>query len=185
MKLSHEDEQFRQKILDLHRKLSDVACDEESLAKAAVAAAQEGNLTPRRLRELEMVVKRAEEKFERNAKQLEHDEDKARKLQKKVEFDDAAKLAVENSDSNFRLRLRKRGVKLLGFLGASKSQDGEARVHEARLVRMCSVPETNIVSSPSRFLARNSSGPNTISVQHSSRDRRFWRLRNRRRSSST
>jgi len=78
------------------------------------------------------------------------------------------------SETNFlnRLRIKRRSMKLLSFL-SGKAADRSQEERAARLLRMY-MPEK--------------SGPkmsqNTISIHHTSRDRRFWKLRNRRRTSS-
>lgn len=159
----------------MHRKLSDV--DEDGVALMGQQQPPPQNqrpLTPRQIRELEEVVKLAEET-------LEEAEPRSSSLRKKrVEFEDT-KTSPGSSDSNFlkKLRLRKRKIKILGFLG-SKSQEATKTQEEraARLLKMY-MPEKTGSSGSSKC------GLNTISIHHTSRDRRFWRMRNRRRSSSS
>lgn len=158
------------------------------------------------LQELEMVAKRAEETFDRNIievarecfreshseslpetsdrrKQKRFDVEHGRKRRleflrrrsDKVDEDSDEKATddvAESSESTFlnRLRIRRRSVKLLSFL-SGKTGDNAHEERANRLLRMY-VPD------------KGSKGPNTISIHHTSRDRRFWKLRNRRRSSS-
>lgn len=146
------------------------------------------------MRELELVVKRAEETFDRNvcmklaeevaaAAALDDDDSSRPARKKRVEFEDL-KAASESNFLN-RLRIRKRSLKLLSFLG-SKSQDSSgSKAQEERAARLLKMymPEKSTAAGASS--TASSSGPNTITIHHTSRDRRFWRLRNRRRSSST
>ncbi|KAG7197833.1 hypothetical protein KM043_001646 [Ampulex compressa] len=195
-KLSQEDEEFRRKIVDLHRKLSDV--DEGT--EEALRGSKE------RLRELESVARRAEEASSRNAERMgaegmrgeaeEYEEvgdgwkdrrgesqqerwrhmELLRRRSRKLEEE-----ADERSDGNpggtteknflNRLRIKKRSMKLLSFL-SGKSADRSQEERAARLLRMY-LPE------------KGGKAQNTISIHHTSRDRRFWKLRSRRRSSST
>lgn len=155
-----------------------------------------------RLHELEMVAKRAEETFDRNSievakerfresqseplpgtseKQLRFEDEQGTK--KRLQFfrqqsdkgaadDSDEKDSEDTSGSTFlnRLRIRRRSVKLLSFL-SGKTEDKAQEERANRLLRMYASD-------------KGSKGPNTISIHHTSRDRRFWRLRNRRRSSS-
>lgn len=141
---------------------------------------QHQQLTPRRLRELEILVKRAEESFDRNKmKSVEsapEDEDdeltndlnqsksttNSKKPKKKVEFEDLKTASsVEESSRFFKhWNKSKRRVKLLKLLGSKSRAAGQE--------------EGTIITK----------ALNTITIHHTSRDQRFWRLRNRRRSSS-
>lgn len=79
-----------------------------------------------------------------------------------------------SSETNFlnRLRIKRRSMKLLSFL-SGKAADRSQEERAARLLRMYM---------PEKGGSRTSQ--NTISIHHTSRDRRFWKLRNRRRTSS-
>lgn len=200
-KLNQEDEEFRRKIVDLHRKLSDVDAD---MARAASEAAGSPNSRSfketERLRELEAVARRAEETNSRNAEEMNAErrreamqrEDSAESYDRRrhrsrrselrrsrrfeEEFDDQNGRASPSStgDTNFlnRLRLKRRSMKLLSFL-SGKAADRSQEERAARLLRMYM---------PEKGGARSTQ--NTISIHHTSRDRRFWKLRNRRRTSS-
>ena len=159
-----------------------------------------------RLQELEMVAKRAEETFDRNTIEVARErfreshsesfpETSDRRKQKRLDVEHGRKRRLgflrprsekvdDDSDENGsddaggsseptflnRLRIRRRSVKLLSFL-SGKTGDKAQEERANRLLRMY-VPD------------KGSKGPNTISIHHTSRDRRFWKLRNRRRSSS-
>lgn len=180
-RLTQEDEEFRRKILDLHRKLSDV--DEDAITSRRTNEIE-------RLRELEMVAKRAEETFDKNSievareriRESHHSEPMpGPSLEKQLRFnvdcdkkksDDDSEDKEDKSGSTFlkSLRIRRRSVKLLSFL-SGKTCDKAQEERANRLLRMYATD-------------KGSKGPNTISIHHTSRDKRFWRLRNRRRSSS-
>lgn len=130
-----------------------------------------------RLRELEMVAKRAEETFDKNSIERERfresQSDTITKQLRFVDQDDSDEKEIEDTSGlTFlnRLRIRRRSVKLLSFL-SGKTCDKAQEERANRLLKMYSSD-------------KGSKGPNTISIHHTSRDRRFWRLRNRRRSSS-
>jgi len=154
-----------------------------------------------RLRELESVARRAEETSSRNAEKM--NAERRREVMRKEDSDEISdkrryrsRRQVEQlrrsrrfeedsddqngtspsgtSETNFlnRLRIKRRSMKLLSFL-SGKAADRSQEERAARLLRMY-MPEKG--------------GPrmsqNTISIHHTSRDRRFWKLRNRRRTSS-
>lgn len=147
-----------------------------------------------RLRELESVARRAEETSSRNAERRremmrreDSDElgDKRRcrsrrqmeQLRRSRRFDDDSddqNGTSPSSETNFlnRLRIKRRSMKLLSFL-SGKAADRSQEERAARLLRMYM---------PEKGGSRTSQ--NTISIHHTSRDRRFWKLRNRRRTSS-
>lgn len=205
-KLSQEDEEFRRKIVDLHRKLSDV--DEGS--KLELTTSSPGDTSKRaeeeadRLKELELVALRAEESNDRNAEKISFEvlqkeayaaiandglrygkfdqrydrrkqfEFMTRKTNSKLSENNAGGDPIETtSESNFfnRLRIKRRSLKLLSFL-SGKGHDRSQDERTARLLKMY-MPE------------KATNAHNTISIHHTSRDRRFWKLRSRRRSSST
>lgn len=197
-KLNQEDEEFRRKIVDLHRKLSDVDAD-AGFATPGTAGSPDSRSfkEAERLRELEAVARRAEETNSRNAEERREAmrrEDSAetsdrrrnrsrrqaeqlrRSRRFEEEFDDQSGRASPSSTSetNFlnRLRLKRRSMKLLSFL-SGKAADRSQEERAARLLRMY-MPEKSGTRSTQ----------NTISIHHTSRDRRFWKLRNRRRTSS-
>ena len=168
-----EDEDFQKKILDLHRKLSDV--DEQSLVSVSMNSdSKKAYDELERLKELELVVKCAEETFEAEASNNTPDEtdDRARLIRKKrVEFQDLADSASSNTTLLSRFRNCKKNMKLLSFL-STKSNEKSSDERTARLLK---IYMSDKASRP---------GQNTISIHHTSRDRRFWKLRTRRRSSS-
>ncbi|KAL2738015.1 uncharacterized protein V1478_002101 [Vespula squamosa] len=211
-KLSQEDEEFRRKIVDLHRKLSDV--DEGSkLELTSPDSSKNIEEADDRLKELELVARRAEESNNRNADKISFeilqkeayaaiaigaveptDRRTYRKLdaqhdrRKQLEFmirRSNNKLgeesysrnnggnSIETSETNFlnRLRIKRRSLKLLSFL-SGKAYDKSQEERAARLLKMY-MPE------------KTTNAHNTICIHHTSRDRRFWKLRSRRRSSST
>lgn len=194
-KLTREDEEFRKKILDLHRKLSDV---DEGYRRSPDRKNRPGPELER-LRELESVARRAEENFERNSLEfavaehkervnalrvreiLKRDEESGRRKRQDVEIgrkryaemwkgSEEREPKVNFEETNFlkRLRMRKRG--LLSFLGGRSSELSQ----EERVSRIMTM----------YFAEKEAKSQNTISIQHTSRDRRFWKLRNRRKSSS-
>lgn len=197
VKLNQEDEEFRRKIVDLHRKLSDVDAD-VSYAETAGLPNSRSSREAERLKELEAVARRAEETNSRNAEEMNAErrreamrrEDSAeasdrrkyrsrrqadqlrRSRRFEEEYDDQN--GSPSSETNFlnRLRLKRRSMKLLSFL-SGKAADRSQEERAARLLRMYM---------PEKGGARSTQ--NTISIHHTSRDRRFWKLRNRRRTSS-
>lgn len=137
-----------------------------------------------RLRELESVARRAEETSSRNAEKMNAErrrevlasvdgsadkrrhrrqdlQRRSRRLEEEIDEQSGA------SETNFlnRLRIKRRSMKLLSFL-SGKAADRSQEERAARLLRMY-MPGTR--------------GQNTISIHHTSRDRRFWKLRSRRR----
>ncbi|KYN06675.1 hypothetical protein ALC62_02333 [Cyphomyrmex costatus] len=196
-KLNQEDEEFRRKIVDLHRKLSDVDAASEMVGSPNSKSSKEAE----RLKELEAVARRAEETNSRNVEEMNAEKrreemrradsaeanDKRRHRSKRTDqlrrskrfeedFDDQNERASPSStgETNFlnRLRLKRRSMKLLSFL-SGKAADRSQEERAARLLRMYM---------PEKGGARSTQ--NTISIHHTSRDRRFWKLRNRRRTSS-
>lgn len=201
--MSQEDEEFRRKIVDLHRKLSDV--DEGGRSECQSPDGMKNLLESEPLKELEAVARRAEETSNRNSEELVAERFRQelgadvpkRNRHRKIEFQHDRKRQLEflqrkskrlnecledqsddntagTSEMNFlnRLRIKRRSMKLLSFLSgksAEKSQEERA----ARLLKMY-MPEK---SGAGR-------GQNTITIHHTSRDRRFWKLRSRRRSNS-
>lgn len=154
-----------------------------------------------RLRELEAVARRAEETNSRNVEEMNAEKrreamqredfieasDKRRQRSKRQieqlrrskrfeeDFDDQNGTSPSSSgETNFlnRLRLKRRSMKLLSFL-SGKAADRSQEERAARLLRMYM---------PDKGGSRTTQ--NTISIHHTSRDRRFWKLRNRRRTSS-
>lgn len=207
-KLSQEDEEFRRKIVDLHRKLSDV----DEGPKKLEMASQDSSKTSKeveRLKELESVALRAEESNNRNAEKISFERlqkeayaaigvaepsDKCRYRMLDTQHDrrkqiesmqrKSNKLGEESSgrnsgsptptsETNFlnRLRIKRRSLKLLSFL-SGKAYDRSQEERATRLLKMY-MPE------------KGTKTQNTICIHHTSRDRRFWKLRSRRRSSST
>lgn len=211
-KLSQEDEEFRRKIVDLHRKLSDV--DDRALAAVAAAtttidspsASSARSKEAERLRELESVARRAEETNFRNAEEMNAErrreslmsqregsvrstgsegsdrrryrcrrqdqflQRRSRRLDEEADEQNGASPSGETTFLN-RLRIKRRSMKLLSFL-SGKASDKSQEERAARLLRMY-MPE------------RDPKAQNTISIHHTSRDRRFWKLRSRRRNSNT
>lgn len=153
-----------------------------------------------RLRELEAVARRAEETNSRNAEEMNAERrreamrredsfetsdrrrhrsrrqaDQLRRSRRfEEEFDDQNGSPSSTGETNFlnRLRLKRRSMKLLSFL-SGKAADRSQEERAARLLRLYM---------PEKSGARSTQ--NTISIHHTSRDRRFWKLRNRRRTSS-
>lgn len=200
-RLSQEDEEFRRKIVNLHRKLSDVedTCTNETSDSLKISKEAE------RLKELESVARRAEETREnRDAEQANKREgylstelgdtrsrryrrnDTQHERRKRMEFfrRKSNKLEEDSDDQNDnspsrtteknflnRLRIKRRSMKLLSFL-SGKAADRSQEERAARLLRMY-MPE------------KGSKAQNTISIHHTSRDRRFWKLRSRRRTNSS
>jgi len=185
----------------LHRKLSDVDADVGG-TETADSLNSKSSKEAERLRELEAVARRAEETNSRNAEEMNAERrretmrredsieanDRRRQRSRRQadqlrrsrrfeeEFDDQNGRASPSStgETNFlnRLRLKRRSMKLLSFL-SGKAADRSQEERAARLLRMYM---------PEKGGAR--SAQNTISIHHTSRDRRFWKLRNRRRTSS-
>lgn len=199
-KLNQEDEEFRRKIVDLHRKLSDVDVDVDCAASETAGSPNFRNSKEaERLRELEAVARRAEENNSRNAEEMNaerrreamrrensidasdrrrHRSRRADQLRRSrrfdEEFDDQNGSPSSTGETNFlnRLRLKRRSMKLLSFL-SGKAADRSQEERAARLLRLYM---------PEKGGARSTQ--NTISIHHTSRDRRFWKLRSRRRTSS-
>ena len=207
-KLNQEDEEFRRKIVNLHRKLSDVE-DGYATETATSDTLQSSTKEADRLKELESLVRRAEETSSKNAERIgaerarseeysctesmadsRNDQykrvDGQQERRKRIElFQRKAKKLEEDSEDqndgspskttekNFlnRLRIKRRSMKLLSFL-SGKAADRSQEERAARLLRMY-MPE------------KGSKAQNTISIHHTSRDRRFWKLRSRRRTNSS
>lgn len=209
-KLSQEDEEFRRKIVDLHRKLSDVDADNVGDGSDATGSPScRGFSEAERLsRELEAVARRAEETSSRNAAEAamnavrkrermidgrredsgddeisgrrEYDGRPMERLRLRSrrteeDYDDQTTGPSSASETNFlnRFRLKRRSLKLLSFL-SGKASDRSQEERAARLLRMY-MPDQK---------GGSRTAQNTISIHHTSRDRRFWKLRNRRRTSS-
>lgn len=203
-KLSQEDEEFRRKIVDLHRKLSDVDADNMGDGSDATGSpsCRGFSETERLSRELEAVARRAEETSSRNAAEAAmnavrkrermidgrredsgDDETSGRPMERlrlrsrrtEEDYDDQTTGPSSASETNFlnRLRLKRRSLKLLSFL-SGRASDRSQEERAARLLRMY-MPDQKSGSRTTQ---------NTISIHHTSRDRRFWKLRNRRRTSS-
>ena len=202
-KLNQEDEEFRRKIVNLHRKLSDV--EDGYATETAASDTKEVD----RLKELESLVRRAEETSSKNAERIgaerarseeysctesmadsRNDQykrvDGQQERRKRIElFQRKAKKLEDDSEDqndgspskttekNFlnRLRIKRRSMKLHSFL-SGKAADRSQEERAARLLRMY-MPE------------KGSKAQNTISIHHTSRDRRFWKLRSRRRTNSS
>lgn len=186
----------------MHRKLSDVDADVSYAApETAGSPNSRSSKEAERLRELEAVARRAEETNSRNVEEMNaerrreamrredsaetsdrrrHRNRRADQLRRskrfEEEFDDQNGRTSPSStgETNFlnRLRLKRRSLKLLSFL-SGKAADRSQEERAARLLRMYM---------PEKGGARSTQ--NTISIHHTSRDRRFWKLRNRRRTSS-
>lgn len=200
-KLNQEDEEFRRKIVDLHRKLSDVDPDVNYEPEGIGSPGSRSFGEAERLRELEAVARRAEETNSRNVEEMNAErrreamqrEDSAESSDRRrqrsrrpgelrrskrfdEDFDDQNDMMAGSSsgETNFlnRLRIKRRSMKLLSFL-SGRAADRSQEERAARLLRMYM---------PDKGASRTAQ--NTISIHHTSRDRRFWKLRNRRRTSS-
>lgn len=192
--LSQEDEDFRRKILDLHRKLSDV--DEDSVQAASPdrmndkrvtlldgakiiipsmrtpfsgCSSEEGEptyriLERRRLRRMDLEHERR--------KHFEALRSRSERIDEVSEEDADEPVSTSPQETTFlnRLRIRRRSMKLLSFL-SGKSRD---KTQEERASKFLKI-----------YMADCGKGPNTISIHHTSRDRRFWKLRSKRRASSS
>lgn len=190
--------------MNLHRKLSDVedTCTTEVTSSDISKEAE-------RLKELESVARRAEETREsRNAERIEAEQaeregylsaelgdTRDRRYSRRGEMQHerrrrmelfgrkTGKLDEDSEDQNdtspsrteknflYRLRIKRRSMKLFSFL-SGKAADRSQEERAARLLRMY-MPE------------KGSKAQNTISIHHTSRDRRFWKLRSRRRTNSS
>lgn len=203
-KLSQEDDDFRKKILDLHRKLSDV--DEDSIKaispekkiekrvtlvetappprtegpkilKPALKHSSGGNTYDFAESTLKMLERRRLKKMDlehERRKHLEQLRKRSERIDEVSEEDQDELVSVRPQETTTflsRLRIRRRSIKLLSFL-SGKSSD---KSHEERATRLLKIymPEKSV------------KGQNTISIHHTSRDRRFWKLRSRRRSNSS
>lgn len=192
--------------MNLHRKLSDVedTCTTEVTSSDISKEAE-------RLKELESVARRAEQTREsRNAERIEAEQaeregylsaelgdtrdrrysqrgEMQHERRRRVELfgiqRKTGKLDEDSEDQNdtspsrteknflYRLRIKRRSMKLFSFL-SGKAADRSQEERAARLLRMY-MPE------------KGSKAQNTISIHHTSRDRRFWKLRSRRRTNSS
>lgn len=192
--------------MNLHRKLSDVedTCTTEVTSSDISKEAE-------RLKELESVARRAEQTREsRNAERIEAEQaeregylsaelgdTRDRRYSRRGEMQHerrrrmelfgiqrkTGKLDEDSEDQNdtspsrteknflYRLRIKRRSMKLFSFL-SGKAADRSQEERAARLLRMY-MPE------------KGSKAQNTISIHHTSRDRRFWKLRSRRRTNSS
>ena len=159
-----------------------------------------------RLQELEMVAKRAEETFTRNSIEVARERFRESHSESLPETSDRRRqkrLNVEHGKNRYLEFLRRRSEKVEGESDERESEDGSRSSESTFLnrlrIRRCSVKLLSFLSGKTgdkaqeeranRLLQmyapdKGSRGPNTISIHHSSRDRRFWKLRNRRRSSS-
>lgn len=196
--------------MNLHRKLSDVDddCGTAEPAETASSDTLKGSKEADRLKELESVARRAEETSSRNAERIGAErarmeacstaeyEDPMNRRYKKLDAQHERRRQMElfqrkskrlgeeeedqyggsptrTTERNFlnRLRIKRRSMKLLSFL-SGKAADRSQEERAARLLRMY-MPE------------KGSKAQNTISIHHTSRDRRFWKLRSRRRTNSS
>lgn len=169
-------------------------------AETAASDTFKGSMEAERLRELESVARRAEETSTKNAERAKREAAEAgdarnrrfkkgdvqheRRRQMELLQRKSKKLEEESDDPNDgsptrtteknflnRLRIKRRSMKLLSFL-SGKAADRSQEERAARLLRMY-MPE------------KGSKAQNTISIHHTSRDRRFWKLRSRRRTNSS
>lgn len=189
--------------------MDDVACvAAASSSLDAVTGSPTNSRTSNKdqLRELESVARRAEETSSRNAEKMNAErrrevllqresaaemgdkrkyrnrrqidqllQRRSRRLEEEIDDQNGASpssAAAGTSESNFlnRLRIKRRSMKLLSFL-SGKAADRSQEERAARLLRMY-MPE------------KGTRAQNTISIHHTSRDRRFWKMRSRRRTSS-
>ncbi|XP_067215148.1 uncharacterized protein C05D11.13-like [Linepithema humile] len=181
--------------------LSDVDADANAQSEATGSPSSRSFREAERLRELEAVARRAEETSSRNAEKMnaerrreimqredseETSERRGHRNRRRFELRRSRRFDEDSDDQNGRasppstsetnflnrLRLKRRSMKLLSFL-SGKAADRSQEERAARLLRMYM---------PDKSGARTAQ--NTISIHHTSRDRRFWKLRNRRRTSS-
>lgn len=202
-KLSREDVEFKKKILDLHRKLSHV---DDGRANSGSPSKNNDHPNYERMEAISTTLKansvtksNPEDDFREDASQDSTPKltvgvsdqqtcDKSRASfmgnsinSAKLENPTSARVDPHsNSDkrepgpSEMSLlnhsMIRRRSMKLLSFL-SGKSSDRSQEERAAKLLKMYMPVEKETKQ-------------NTISIHHTSRDRRFWKLRNRRRSSS-
>lgn len=196
-KLSQEDDEFRKKILDLHKKLLDVDGDsvnnipvkksekrvtlvetappkpldagrilKPALKNSIVNSSDEAESISRMLDRRRL--KRMDLDHERK-KHLEQLRRRSERIDEVSEDDEDEQITVRPNETTFlnRLRIRRRSIKLLSFL-SGKSADKSHEERASRLLKMY-MPE------------KCTKGQNTISIHHhTSRSRRFWKLRSRR-----
>lgn len=175
-KLSQEDVEFKRKILDLHRKLSHV--DDGRVSSGSPSRNQNSNY---RRSDLPTSPKTS---FTRGHARSEEVKNFGGIRADEAESE-ASNTAAEdnNSDSNSTSShslIRRRSMKLLSFLSGKSSDRSNEEQRSAKLLKMYTPVDNNDQTSHSSNKTRH----NTISIHHTSRDRRFWKLRNRRRSSS-
>lgn len=206
-KLTREDEEFRKKILDLHTKLSNVDQDPVKIVspqkkpekrvtlvdtplpplpsrsegtsrilKPALKSSLGASSSDDAESSLRMLEKRRLKKIDLEHERRQHLEQlriRSERIDEACEVHQDEHMSISPQETTFlnRLRIRRRSIKLLKFL-SGKSSD---RSHEERATRLLKMymPE------------KSTKRQNTISIHHTSRDRRFWKLRNRRRSNSS
>ena len=125
-----------------------------------------------KLKDLEMAVKRAEEKLD-----MEDARNAARK--KRVEFEDSKGRSSSGAQESKFLHKFKLRRGLLGFLGGKGHSETVSKDDSVeKLLKMCQEEKEGSKSSS----LTNSPKSNTIEIQHTSKDRRFWKLKGRRNS---
>ncbi|KAK0179867.1 hypothetical protein PV327_005578 [Microctonus hyperodae] len=207
LQLTREDEEFRKKILDLHTKLSNVDQDPVKIVspqkkpekrvtlvdtplpplssrsegtsrilKPALKSSLGTSSSDEAESSLRMLEKRRLRKIDLEHERRQHLEQlriRSERIDEACEVHQDEHMSITPQETTFlnRLRIRRRSIKLLKFL-SGKSSD---RSHEERATRLLKMymPE------------KSTKRQNTISIHHTSRDRRFWKLRNRRRSNSS
>lgn len=178
-KLSQEDVEFKRKILDLHRKLSHV--DDGRGSSGSPSKNQDSNYE--RLEAISTTIKSSvtqnevEQNLETNSNESRSEKQSLKEYQSQnqseSELENPRKADERNTEANFgnHWMIRRRSMKLLSFL-SGRSSDRSQEERAAKLLKMYMPVE------------KETRPQNTISIHHTSRDRRFWKLRSRRRSSS-
>lgn len=168
--MAHEDDTFRRKIIEVHKKLSDV--DEESRFTESQESSAYDEATTNRREHRDMVPGRSSVEHERlRQRRLDAEYERRRQLSRNEESSEE-EASGSSGERNFlsRFRIKRRSSRILSFFSGKSSMDKQQDERTTRLLKGYT-PD------------KSAKSQNTISI-HTSRDRRFWKLRNRRRSSS-
>lgn len=191
-KLSQEDEEFRRKIVDLHRKLSDVDEERADPSKEFKSRAEESDDGNSEKISFEVLQKEAYAALANDGLgygKLDERYDHGKRFGITTRNTNSKLLGERSSgrnntggdsnettsESNFfnRFRIKRRSWKLFSFFGGKGYDRTQDEERTARLLKGY-MPEK-----------ATNNAHNTISINHTSRDKRFWKLRSRRQSSST
>lgn len=196
-KLSHDDELFRMKMLEIHRKLSDV--DDDDIEKTIKSVNNEnilnnnndnklldsqlkttfiGNSRDENQLSMRMLERRRLRKMDLDVERRRHLEELRKRAERidEVSEEDQDDIETESPQENTFLKnlwTRRRGIKILSLLSHKKTNDAKSNEERTSQLMKIYVPD------------KCGKGKNTISIDNSTRNKKFWKIRTRRSSSSS